>query len=376
MIKPFYLDLTKSEIEDIKEKLGDILMSGALILGKYTEQFEREFADYVGTRYAVALNTCTSALEVLLTIKGAKGKKIAVPTNTNFATVEAIIKAGGIPVYMDMTSEYFVPNLEILKYTFEKYEDIKGVAWVHIGGVIAPDFSEVVESCRGHNIFLIEDCAHAHGSQYKGIRAGNFADGGAFSFFPTKVMTTIEGGMITTNSEEEARLARAYRNQGRAEDYGGLHHYHGNSWRMSEISAYMGVVMLSKLDRMIAKRQWAVDYLIPLLKELNVDYVDTSHMDNASHYKFLIKLNDIESIKEIKEKFRREEVIIGGGVYEMPCHLQPVFRDIRYDKEDVKIAEKYCPKHICPPITSGLSEYDIERIIIAIRKILGKEYEG
>lgn len=376
MIKPFYLDLTKSEIEDIKEKLGDILMSGALILGKYTEQFEREFADYVGTRYAVALNTCTSALEVLLTIKGAKGKKIAVPTNTNFATVEAIIKAGGIPVYMDMTSEYFVPNLEILKYTFEKYEDIKGVAWVHIGGVIAPDFSEVVESCRGHNIFLIEDCAHAHGSQYKGIRAGNFADGGAFSFFPTKVMTTIEGGMITTNSEEEARLARAYRNQGRAEDYGGLHHYHGNSWRMSEISAYMGVVMLSKLDRMIAKRQWAVDYLIPLLKELNVDYVDTSHMDNASHYKFLIKLNDIESIKEIKEKFRREEIIIGGGVYEMPCHLQPVFRDIRYDKEDVKIAEKYCPKHICPPITSGLSEYDIERIIIAIRKILGKEYEG
>jgi dTDP-4-amino-4,6-dideoxygalactose transaminase len=148
MIKPFYLDLTESEIEDIKEKLGEILRNGTLILGKYTEEFEREFADYVGTKYAVALNTCTSALEVLLTIKGAKGKKIAFPTNTNFATVEAIIKSGGIPVYMDMTSEYFVPSLDILKYTFNKHKDIRGVAWVHIGGVIPPDFFEIVEYCR------------------------------------------------------------------------------------------------------------------------------------------------------------------------------------------------------------------------------------
>jgi len=208
MIKPFYLDLTESEIEDIKEKLGEILRNGTLILGKYTEEFEREFADYVGTKYAVALNTCTSALEVLLTIKGAKGKKIAVPTNTNFATVEAIIKSGGIPVYMDMTSEYFVPSLDILKYTFNKYKDIRGVAWVHIGGVIPPDFFEIVEYCRRRSVFLIEDCAHAHGSQYKGIKAGNFADGGAFSFFPTKVMTTMEGGMITTNSEEVALSLR------------------------------------------------------------------------------------------------------------------------------------------------------------------------
>jgi len=96
MIKPFYLDLTEKEILDLQEKFGEILRSGTLILGKYTLEFEVEFAKYIGTKYAVSLNTCTSALEVLLSIKGAKAKKIAVPTNTNFATIAAVIKAGGL----------------------------------------------------------------------------------------------------------------------------------------------------------------------------------------------------------------------------------------------------------------------------------------
>ncbi|MFQ5786924.1 MAG: DegT/DnrJ/EryC1/StrS family aminotransferase [Thermodesulfobacteriota bacterium] len=370
MIKPFYLDLTETEIEDIKEKLGEILKSGNLILGKYTEEFEKEFADYIGTKYATALSTCTSALEVLLTIRGAKGNKIAVPTNTNFATVAAIIKAGGIPVFLDMTHQYFVPSLDILKYTLDKYKDVKGVVWVHIGGVINPDFFEVVDYCKRNNIFLIEDCAHAPGSQYQGIKAGNLADGGAFSFFPTKVMTTMEGGMITTNSEEEAKLAKAYRNQGKLDNFGGFHSYLGNSWRIDELSAYMGIVMLSKLDNMITRRQWAVDTLIPTLEELGIDYVDTSHMDQASQYKFIIKFKNLKTIKEIKDQFREEGIILGGGVYEVPCHLQPVFRELKYDREDVMISEEYCPNHFCPPITSGLTELDVEQIITATKKVL------
>ncbi len=369
MIRPFYLDLTENEIEDIKERLGDILRSGELILGRYTEQFEREFAHYVGVKYAVALNSGTAALEALLTIKGARGKRIAVPTNTNFATVAAIIRAGGVPVYMDMTYEYFVPNLEIVEFTLDKYKDIAGVIWVHIGGVIAPDFPEAVEYCRRNGLFIIEDCAHAHGSEFGGVRAGNLADGGAFSFFPTKVMTTMEGGMITTNSKEEAMLAKAYRNQGKCADYGGAHYYLGNSWRMSELSSYMGIVMLAKLDEVITKRQRAVDRLIPTLRELGLDYVDTSHMDRASQYKFIVKADGAKSIRELKEEFKSQGVILGGGVYEVPCHLQPVFKGIKFAREDVRRAELYCPKHFCPPITSGLSDNDIEAIKRATKSV-------
>jgi dTDP-4-amino-4,6-dideoxygalactose transaminase len=373
VISPFYLDLTEREIEDIQRAMGEILRSGVLILGKYTKEFEAEFARYVGTKYAVALNTCTSALEVLLTIKRVRGKRVAVPTNTNFATVAAILRAGGMPVFMDMTKEYFVPNLDILKRTVEKNPDIAGVVWVHIGGVISPDFPQVVEFCRSRGLFLLEDCAHAHGSALGGVKAGNFGDGGAFSFFPTKVMTTMEGGMITTNSKEEADLARSLRNQGKRDgDYGGLHYDLGSSWRMTEISAYMGLVMLNKLDAMVAKRQRAVDLLLPTIKDLGLAYVDTSHMDQASHYKFIVVFKGGESLESLKQKFQAEGVLLGGGVYEVPCHRQPVFRDIPFDPEDVRTAEEYCPRHICPPITSGLRDEDVDKIATAMKRVFGE----
>ncbi|MFH1242193.1 MAG: DegT/DnrJ/EryC1/StrS family aminotransferase [Pseudomonadota bacterium] len=371
MIKPFYLDLTEIEIQNIQDKLGEILRGGTLILGKYTQTFENEFAKYIGTKYAVSLNTCTSALEVLLVLNGARGKKVAVPTNTNFATVAAIIRAGGLPIYMDMTNDHFVPSLEILKYTMNKHKEIRGVVWVHIGGVIAPDFAQIVEYCKLNSLFLIEDAAHAHGSQLSGIRAGNFADGGAFSFFPTKVMTTVEGGMITTNNIEHAELAKSYRNQGkRGGNYGGLHYDLGNSWRLTEISAYIGLVQLAKLDSMLYRRQRAVEALIPTLKHLGIDYVDVGHMDRASHYKFIIKYTTGQDVESVKKRFNSEGIILGGGVYEVPCHLQPVFENIPYDKRDLQASETYCPKHVCPPITSGTTEQDVAKIAQAIEEIL------
>ena len=183
MISPFYLDLTEKELSDIQQALGDILKSGSLVLGPHTKTFESEFAAYCGTKYAVAFNTATSALEVLLSAQNVTGKRVAVASNTNFATVAAIIRAGGIPVYMDMTAETFLPDLEILQYTVDKY-GVAGVLWVHIGGIIAPDFNAVVDYCRAKNIFLLEDAAHAHGSAMNGVKAGAFADGAAFSFFP------------------------------------------------------------------------------------------------------------------------------------------------------------------------------------------------
>jgi perosamine synthetase len=367
MIKPFYLDLTEEEIDDIQSKTGEILRSGNLILGQYTKEFENKFASYIGTKYAVALNTCTSTLELLCVMKEVQGKKVAVQTNTNFATVAAIIRAGGKPVFMDMDKDYFVSSLTDVQSVFKDNSDIAGIAWVHIGGIIHPQFLEVVEFCKNNDLFLIEDCAHAHGSQFKGIKAGNFADGGAFSFFPTKVMTTMEGGMLTTNSKEEADFARSMRNQGkRGGDFGGLHSDLGNSWRINEISAYMGLVQLAKLDQMLAVRQKAVDSLIPMLTANGIKYCSTKHMDQAAQYKIIIKFNNNEAVETIKEKFKNDGVILGGGVYEVPCYQQPVFSDIPVKEGRLSVSEHWCPRHICPPITSGTTEEDTQKIIRAI----------
>jgi perosamine synthetase len=371
MISPFYLDIPDAEISELERSLGNILRSGTLILGPHTKKFEAEFASYIGTDHAVSLNTGTSALEVLMSAYGARGKRVAVQSNTNFASVAAIIRAGGKPIYMDMTKEAFAPNLEILKYTHEKYQ-VAGVMWVHIGGVIAKDFCEVVNYCNKHVIFLVEDAAHAHGSAMNGIKAGAFANAGAFSFFPTKVMTTIEGGMITTNDPEVASFARSMRNQGkRIGDYGGLHHDLGNSWRMPEISAHIGLIQLAKLDKMVSHRMAAASKVARHLDGLGYRYCRTDHMDKASTYKFIVHLKKGQRYDVIKNKMSELGVGCGGGVYELPCHLQPVFKDVPHNVQELSVTETYCPLHICPPITSGTSQIDIETINNALTKVLG-----
>ncbi len=361
-IKPFYLDLTQEEIRALQDEFGNILNSGQLILGKHTEDFESSFAKYVGCNHAVALNSATSALEVLCMLKDVCGKKVAVPSNTNFASVMAILKAGGQPIFMEMTKEYFAPSVDILKETIKEHK-VEGVMWVHIGGIITPDFIEVSEFCNSHDLFLIEDAAHAHGSWIDGMSAGNIGDGGAFSFFPTKVMTTMEGGMITTNSKEEADLVKSYRNQGkRHAAFGGLHYDQGNSWRLSEIAAYMGIIQLAKLDDMVGRRQSAVTIISKALNQYGINFCDTSHMDKCSQYKFIILVPSGKNVNTIKENLSAKGIFCGGGVYEVPCHLQPVFEDISYNPASLTTTEEFCPRHICPPITSGTTPEDAERM--------------
>lgn len=368
LVVPFRLDLDDHEIEQIKASLEDILRSGRLMLGPYTEQFEADFARAIGTSDAVAVNSGTSALEILLRIHGAEGRRVAVPTNTNFATVAAILHAGGMPVYVDMSVDTFMPTLESLQAVHAE-EPIAGAVWVHIGGVIAPDFVELVDWCRSQGIFVIEDAAHAHGSRIRGTRAGALADGGAFSFFPTKVMTTMEGGMITTNDGETAALARSFRNQGkRGAAFGNDHRDLGNSWRINELSAAIGILQIARLDDMVARRSAASARMAAALDEIGVDYVRTDHMDEAANYKLIVRTS--QTSDQLKPTFKEQGVVLGGGVYETPCHLQPVFEHVPIPKDGLPVAEQWCPRHICPPLTSRMEEDDVSRVIDAMRACL------
>lgn len=366
-VPPFYLDLTDDEIDGLKDRLGEILHSGSLILGKNTEAFETAFAQAMGTAHAVSVNTGTSALEILLRVQGVEGKKVAVPTNTNFASAAAIIHAGGQPVWLDMSPDTYMPTVEMLAEA-HKRDGIAGFMAVHIGGLIAPDFQEQVRYCQDNGLFLIEDAAHAHGSSLGGTKAGAFAQGGAFSFFPTKVMTTMEGGMITTNDQRTADLARSYRNQGKGGAKFGSHHTElGNSWRINELGAAIGLVQLAKLDDMVAKRNHAAREYVKVIKELGMGYCDFEHMDRASQYKLIVRYEEDIPVGDMKARFKEQGVILGGGVYEAPCHLQPVFADIPMPPGGLPVAERWCPKHICPPLTSGLNNDQIRRVCDAFR---------
>ena len=376
-IKPFYFDITDDEIQYFLSESEKILRSGMLILGEHTKAFEQAFAEYVGTKYAIAVNSGSSGLEIILRLKKVEGTTVLVPTNTNFATVATVIRAGGKVQYLDMDEQTFAPSLQMVQEAVKKNnnlpEKISGVLWVHIGGVISPEFPQVVEYCHQQGLFVLEDTAHAHGSKINGISAGNLADGAAFSFFATKVMTTCEGGMITLNNEEEDYIARSLRNQGkRGMDFGGLHADFGNSTRITEINALLGRIHLAKLPEMLEKRQRAYELITAPLKEAGISFVSTEKMDVASNYKLIVHLSEGKNAKEIKTALAEENIFLGGTVYEIPCHKQPVFQGICAGQNFPR-AERWCPNHICPPLTSGMTETDAQRVGEALVRVFGEK---
>jgi dTDP-4-amino-4,6-dideoxygalactose transaminase len=376
-IKPFYFDIDDDEINHFTEESARILRSGQLILGEHTSRFENAFADFVGVKHAIAVNSGSSALEFLLRLKNAQGKTVLVPTNTNFATVAAVIRVGGHVKFMDMDKNTFAPTLQMVTDAIEgsspsQASEIAGVLWVHIGGVVSPEFPDVVDYCRHKGLFVLEDAAHAHGSQINGVKAGNLADGAAFSFFPTKVMTTCEGGMVTTNDDEEDTITRSLRNQGkRGMDFGGLHTDFGDSSRITEINALLGLIQLEKLPQMLNKRQLAYASITNALDQAGIEYVSTRHMDIASQYKLMVRLPTGRKAEDVKQALAAEGVLLGGTVYELPCHRQPVFQGICAE-DTYPVADYWCPNHICPPLTSGVTEEQARFVGEALVRHLGK----
>jgi dTDP-4-amino-4,6-dideoxygalactose transaminase len=248
--KPYFL---KEDIEEICDHVKKILTSGMLTLHTYTKEFEKEYAKLCNVKHAVAVSSGTAALEIALRCMKLKSDdEVLVPTNTFSATLAAVIFAGGKPVLTDINPETLCIGVKDVQ---EKLTDkTKGVIVVHVGGLICPEIKAIRELCKDHGLFLIEDAAHAHGSKIDGEPAGSLGDVGCFSFYPTKVMTTEEGGMITTNSDEVAEKAIILRDQGKESFTSNMIVELGYNWRMGEISAAIGLVQLKRLNEVIERR--------------------------------------------------------------------------------------------------------------------------
>ena len=359
--------------EDRKEllrQIDGILASGQLTLGKYTKEFEERFAAYVGTKYAIAVNSGTSALEISLRALDVKGHSVIVPTNTFFATPASVIHAGGEVIFADVTENLCI-DPESVKKNIRK--DTKGVIVVHIGGIVAPQIKEIKEICEDHGLFLIEDAAHAHGSTLDGKKAGSFGDAAAFSFYPTKVMTSGEGGMITTDDEKIYRRALVFRDQGKAGFYGNVHVEMGYNWRMSEIHAAIGLSQFARLEEFIEDRRRIAKVYDEELKKIDkVTPIKIPPNVKSNYYKYVALLDDgidrADIKKELKEKY---SVNLSGEVYELPCHLQPIFKDLYgFKGGEFPVAEDICKRQICLPVFATMTEEQAKYVIDSLREVI------
>ena len=359
--------------EDRKElltQIDGILGSGQLTLGKYTKEFEKMFAEYVGTKYAIAVNSGTSALEIPLRALDVKGHSVIVPTSTFFATPASVIHAGGKVTFADVTENLCIDS-ESVKENIR--DDTKGIIVVHIGGIVPLQIKEIQKICEDHNLFLIEDAAHAHGSTLDGKMAGGFGDAAAFSFYPTKVMTSGEGGMITTDNEKIYKRALVFRDQGKAGFYGNVHTEMGYNWRLSEVHAAIGLSQFARLEEFIRdRREIAKIYDEELKKIRGVTPIKNPPNTESNYYKYVALLDDgIDRAaikKELKEKY---DVSLSGEVYELPCHLQPIFKEMYGFKEgDFTIAEDVCKRQICLPVFATMTEEQAKYVVVSLKEVL------
>lgn len=264
--KPFFSD---DDIKYITKNFKKIL-SGESFLSqyKYCTQFENEFASYIGTDFAVSCNSGTSALELIFKALGVNGKEVILPSNTFIATANAIMNAGGIPVFADCDESMCLDYNDTIQKVTPK---TVAICHVHIGGLVSDNALRLAGYCDNHDLFFVEDAAQAHGSTNKGIKAGTLGIAAGFSFYSTKVITTAEGGMVTTNDEELVSIMKSCREFGK-EKKGIFTNYHtriGYNWRMPEVSALMGIRQLKSIEYFIKKRNEIASVYDSILSELS-----------------------------------------------------------------------------------------------------------
>lgn len=353
----------------IADQIQKVLGTGQLTLGKYGAEFEQKFAQFCGVQHAIAVNSGTSSLEIILRVLEVEGKDVLVPTNTFFATAAAVVHAGGRPVLVDMDPESFGVRPEDLEKKLTR--NTAAVIVAHIGGIVSRRLPDLQAWAVQKGISLVEDAAHAHGSSYKGVQAGAFGIAGSFSFYPTKVMTSGEGGMIVTNDARIAEEARIYRDQGKASFTVNAHIRMGYNWRMSEPHAIIGLKHLERLPAMISDRQKIAalyDRELQPLKGLTTVAVPAKGVCN--YYKYLVVLNEQQDRKALKTLLREQYgVSLAGEVYEEPLHKQPVFAE--YVAGPLPVAEDYCARHLCLPIFSGMEAAEAHHVVEAVKAVIG-----
>jgi dTDP-4-amino-4,6-dideoxygalactose transaminase len=293
---------------------------------------------------------------------------VILPTNTFFATAAAAISAGGVVRLLDVAADTLALSADQLADAIRP--STAAVVLVHIGGFISPEVEAIRKLCDAHDVILIEDAAHAHGSSYGNRPAGAFGQAAAFSFYPTKVVTSGEGGMIATAHERIRDEALIYRDQGKSGFLGGDHVRMGYAWRMSELHAAVGRVQLDRLDIFISARQKAAAIYDEAIAGIEgVDALPLAAGSRPNYYKYVAFLAPGTEREAVKAALRENYgVALSGEVYSKPLHRQPVFSTTKWG--EFPVADDVCARHICLPIHSDMQVEEATYVAESLRAVM------
>lgn len=332
-----------------------VLRSGNYISGPEVAAFEEEFADYIGVKYAVACNSGTAALQLALQALSIehKNQEVIVPSMSFFASVSSVVLAGATPIFADVDDRCNIDPNDIQQYL---WSGTKAIIPVHLYGHPC-QIDKINQIAKKNNLFVIEDCAQAHGAEFKGKKVGSLGHIGCFSFFATKNMTTIEGGMITTNNEDVASQAKVLRSHGMIDRH--THIKIAQNFRMNEVSAAIGRVQLRKLGVLNRTR---IENSLELLdgieeKEWFKLYQPEDHVKDV-YFWFPIYCNKPQQFIEYLNKHD-----IGFRFrYHQPLYNQPCLNGC-YSYNFRKNADVLSGRMFGLPNYPGLTKYQISKVI-------------
>lgn len=348
-LKPLHKELSR----EIKFAVNRVLKSGWYILGPEVEAFEKEFAEYHDTKHAVAVANGTDAIELALRASGVgPGDEVITVSHTAVATICAIERAGAIPVLVDINPRTYTMDVDLVESVIT--ERTKAIVPVHIYGYPV-EMDKLVDIARKYKLLLVEDCAQAHGAEFRGRKVGTFGHIAAFSFYPTKNLGAYgDGGAILTNNSEIAKKLIRLRN------YGQISRYEFVEWgvnsRMDEIQAAILRVKLKHLDEQNAERRKIASRYSKLLKNviLPLEEKDYKH----AYHLFVVRHDKRDALQNL---------LTQNGVgtlihYPLPVHMQPAYKHLGYNFGCLPITEEISEQIISLPIYFGLDDKAIKYV--------------
>ncbi|MDR1323998.1 MAG: DegT/DnrJ/EryC1/StrS family aminotransferase [Candidatus Margulisbacteria bacterium] len=369
------------EADDI-QAVVKVLESGWLGTGPQVKQFEEDFKNYQGVRYAMALNSCTAGLHLSMVALGIQpGDEVITTPLTFCATANAVIHAGGRPVFVDIDRETL--NIDADKIEAAITPRTRALLPVHFAGRPC-ELDKIMSLAKRHDLKVVEDCAHAIETEYHGRHAGTFGDLGCFSFYVTKNVVTGEGGMVVANNEEYADKIKMYGLHGMSRDAWkrfsdeGFKHYQvlfpGFKYNMMDLQAALGIQQLKKVEKFYQRRQDIWQEYNARLKNLPLILPAPFAPDTKHALHLYTVLLDTD-----KTALTRDELLnalvkenIGAGVHYTALHLHPYYRKtFGYQNGDFPQAEYVAERILSLPLSAKLTPQDVDDVVAALEKILG-----
>lgn len=338
--------------EEEKRAVCEVLESRWLAQGPRVAAFEKAFAEFCGTQYAIATSSGTTALQTAVLALGVgRGDEVITTPFTFIASANAVLFAGAKPVFVDIDERTYNMNPDLIEAAITPRT--KAILPVHLFGHPC-DIEAIMEIAARHGLAVIEDACQAHGATVRGRKVGTFGVG-CFSFYPTKNITTAEGGIITTNDAELTDRAQLLRNHGQRERY--YHETIGYNFRMTEIQAAIGSVQLHKIEQFTATRRANAAYLTPRLEGVIVPY----EVPGCRHVYHQYVIRVPQGRDELAEHLRRCGIAT-GIYYPLPVHKQVAYQRLGY-ADHLPVAEKVSREVLSLPIHPALTREDLERIV-------------